>query len=153
MVSLITFHFHFQYSVYNQRSLRNEFTVMELFEPKQTTDNLVPSPWEIMISSLLPSTSSAFLDKRDNHNHFSSLSRAAHSAHGGKNEGVLIPDLLQRVFILASPLRSGALAVSLTERGITAKSLLCEFIRLFHLSRLYQHLSIRASFCSWFGGW
>ncbi|VDL64442.1 unnamed protein product [Hymenolepis diminuta] len=61
------------YSVYNQRSLRNEFTVMELFEPKQTTDNLVPSPWEIMINSLLPSTSSAFLDKRDNHNYFTSL--------------------------------------------------------------------------------
>ncbi|VDO00169.1 unnamed protein product [Rodentolepis nana] len=112
------------YSVYNQRSLRTEFTVMELFEPKQTTDNLVPSPWEIMISSLLPSTGSAFFDKSDKHNHFSSFSRAAHSAHGGKNEGVLIPDLLQRVFILASPLRSGALAVSLTERGITAKSLL-----------------------------
>uniref|UniRef100_A0A0R3SMK1 EMC1_C domain-containing protein n=1 Tax=Hymenolepis diminuta TaxID=6216 RepID=A0A0R3SMK1_HYMDI len=41
------------YSVYNQRSLRNEFTVMELFEPKQTTDNLVPSPWEIMLNSPL----------------------------------------------------------------------------------------------------
>ncbi|VDL65017.1 unnamed protein product [Hymenolepis diminuta] len=69
-----------------------------------------------MLNRLLPSTTSAFFDKRDNHDHFSSLSRAAHSAHGGKNEGVLIPDLLQRVFILASPLRSGALAVSLTER-------------------------------------
>ncbi|VDL58951.1 unnamed protein product, partial [Hymenolepis diminuta] len=106
MVFLITSHFHFQYTVYNQRSLRNEFTVMELFEPKQTTDNLVPSPWEIMLNRLLPSTTSAFFDKRDNHDHFSSLSRAAHSAHGGKNEGVLIPDLLQRVFILPSPLRS-----------------------------------------------
>ncbi|EUB58619.1 hypothetical protein EGR_06502 [Echinococcus granulosus] len=109
------------YSVYNQRSLRTEFTVMELFEPLHTTENLVPSPWDILVHSLVPPSSSA---KSDDHNRqFSSLRRAAHSAHGG-SDGVLIPDILQRAFILGSPLRSGALAVSLTERGITAKSLL-----------------------------
>ncbi|KAM7539288.1 hypothetical protein Aperf_G00000057648 [Anoplocephala perfoliata] len=113
------------YSVYNQRSHRTEFTVMELFERKETTDNLVPSPWDIFISSFLPSHSSPLVTAdNDKHRHFSSLIRAANSAHGPTNESVLIPDILQRAFILASPLRSGALAVSLTERGITAKSLL-----------------------------
>uniref|UniRef100_A0A158R7I7 ER membrane protein complex subunit 1 n=1 Tax=Taenia asiatica TaxID=60517 RepID=A0A158R7I7_TAEAS len=109
------------YSVYNQRSLRTEFTVMELFEPHHTTENLVPSPWDILVDSFVPPSSSAKSDSQKRQ--FSSLRRAAHSAHGG-SDGVLIPDILQRAFILGSPLRSGALAVSLTERGITAKSLL-----------------------------
>ncbi|KAL5105218.1 ER membrane protein complex subunit 1 [Taenia crassiceps] len=109
------------YSVYNQRSLRTEFTVMELFEPHHTTENLVPSPWDILVHSLVPPSSSAKSDSQNRQ--FSSLRRASHSAHGG-SDGVLIPNILQRAFIMGSPLRSGALAVSLTERGITAKSLL-----------------------------
>ena len=80
------------------------------------------------MNSIIPRSSSLnSLDNDDkNGRQFSSLRRAAHSAHGGSESGVLVPDILQRAFILASPLRSGALAVSLTERGITAKSLLCK---------------------------
>ena len=98
---------------------------MELFEPRDTTRDLVPSPWEILVNSIIPPSPSSLSSPEQDGHQFSSLRRAAHSAHGGSGSGVLIPDILQRAFILASPLRSGALAVSLTERGITAKSLLC----------------------------
>ncbi|VDD82910.1 unnamed protein product [Mesocestoides corti] len=110
------------YSVYNQRSLRSEFTILELFEPRQTTGALVPSPWQIFIQSLMPSRSGHLSRTKAQ---FSSQERATHSAFGdGSISGALIPDILQRAYILASPVRSGAVSVSLTERGITAKSLL-----------------------------
>lgn len=119
---------------------------MELFEPKRTADNLVPSPWDIITSSLLPSSSSPLVtDDGDKRRHFSSLIRAANSAHGAANESVLIPDFLQRAFILASPLRSGALAVSLTERGITAKSLICMLNCLIHLNIIRKFMKCSIS--------
>ncbi len=105
--------------MYNQRSLRSEFTILELFEPRQSAAAAVgaPSPWQIFTSSFSQS-------RPGESTRFSSLQRAANGEPQSPT-AALVPQILQRAYILASPVRSGAVAVSLTERGVTAKSLLC----------------------------
>jgi len=113
------------YSIYNQRSLRSEFTILELFEPHHASASLVPNPWQMISSSLPLATSYADSLTDAASLTFSSQQRAVNSAGLGFADGSsLIPEILQRSYILASPVRSGGVAVSITERGITAKSLL-----------------------------
>ncbi|VDL95942.1 unnamed protein product [Schistocephalus solidus] len=147
------------YSMYNQRSLRSEFTILELFEPARTMSALVPSPWQLFVRSMIPTNwqqqhhqqqeqctkpgnqevacadGKSSETQQHNVNIFSSQQRAANSAFdlsaakksprsGAGDPGLLVPEILQRSYILASPIRPGAVAVTLTERGITAKSLL-----------------------------
>ncbi|VEL13461.1 unnamed protein product, partial [Protopolystoma xenopodis] len=56
---------------------------------------------------------------------FSSLERAAMAAAPNPAQGLgLTPHIVQRAYILGTPARPGGSAVSITERGITAKSIL-----------------------------
>ncbi|XP_018647688.1 hypothetical protein Smp_003340 [Schistosoma mansoni] len=74
------------YTYYNHKSLRNEATVIELYEPTKLSGELC----------------------------------ASHST----GENSLIPQVLQQSYILNTPPRSGAVTVSVTERGITAKNII-----------------------------
>ncbi|BHF80518.1 DUF1620 super [Sparganum proliferum] len=161
-VSLVVSENWVLYSMYNQRSLRSEFTILELFEPARTMSALVPSPWQLFVRSMIPTNwqqqhqnqqqeqcskqdsqeatcvgARSSGDQQQSGNIFSSQQRAANSAFdlptakasvpsggGVRDPGLLVPEILQRSYILASPIRPGAVAVTLTERGITAKSLL-----------------------------
>ncbi|KAL7057175.1 hypothetical protein AAHC03_019459 [Spirometra sp. Aus1] len=160
-VSLVVSENWVLYSMYNQRSLRSEFTILELFEPARTMSALVPSPWQLFVRSMIPANwqqqqqqqqeqcskqdgreatcvgARSSGNQQQSGNIFSSQQRAANSAFdlpaakapvpsggGLRDPGLLVPEILQRSYILASPIRPGAVAVTLTERGITAKSLL-----------------------------
>ncbi|CAI2722726.1 unnamed protein product [Schistosoma spindalis] len=125
------------YTYYNHKSLRNEATVIELYEPTKLSGELcasqsIPSPWQLFLSNLIPSwllsNPSSLKGSGDlsGFSRFSSLFRASDvdGFCGSTGENSLIPQVLQQSYILNTPPRSGAVTVSVTERGITAKNII-----------------------------
>ncbi|CAL8071729.1 unnamed protein product [Calicophoron daubneyi] len=146
------------YTYYNYKSLRNEVTVLELFEPTTTrgpsspddlcASYLVPGPWQLFLRNILPtswlfgfsSTSSVAstenfasgtgMTKAAVHSSsrpiFSSLYRTTDASGicSSTLENSLVPQVLQQSYILSTPPVAGAASVSLTERGITSKSII-----------------------------
>ncbi|CAH8434876.1 unnamed protein product [Schistosoma haematobium] len=125
------------YTYYNHKSLRNEATVIELYEPTKLSGELcasqsIPSPWQLFLSNLIPSwllsnpSSSKGSGDLSGFSRFSSLFRASDvdGFCGSTGENSLIPQVLQQSYILNTPPRSGAVTVSVTERGITAKNII-----------------------------
>ncbi|KAA3671932.1 uncharacterized protein DEA37_0006321, partial [Paragonimus westermani] len=144
------------YTYYNHKSLRNEVTVLELFEP--TTEGVggrselcaafsVPGPAQLFLRNILPAgllssltpTPPSSSERGGDQNEvwgpralaggsrsiFSSLYRTSEadgkcSATGADS---LIPQVMQQSYILTTPPCNGVAAVSLTERGITSKSI------------------------------
>lgn len=128
-----------KYTYYNHKSLRNEATVIELYEPTKLSGELcasqsIPSPWQLFLSNLIPSwllsnpSSSKGSGDLSGFSRFSSLFRASDvdGFCGSTGENSLIPQVLQQSYILNTPPRSGAVTVSVTERGITAKNIIRE---------------------------
>ncbi|KAF5399731.1 hypothetical protein PHET_07178, partial [Paragonimus heterotremus] len=149
--------FHiFKYTYYNHKSLRNEVTVLELFEP--TTEGVagrselcaafsVPGPAQLflrnilpagLLSSLTPTPPSSSEHGRDQNevwgpralaggsrSIFSSLYRTSEADGKCSMTGAdsLVPQVMQQSYILTTPPCNGVAAVSLTERGITSKSI------------------------------
>ncbi|VDP18306.1 unnamed protein product [Schistosoma margrebowiei] len=125
------------YTYYNHKSLRNEATVIELYEPTKLSGELcasqsIPSPWQLFLSNLIPSwllsNPSSLKGSGDlsGFSRFSSLFRASDvdGFCGSTGENSLIPQVLQQSYILNTPPRSGAVTVSVTERGITSKNII-----------------------------
>ncbi|TNN16586.1 ER membrane protein complex subunit 1 isoform 1 [Schistosoma japonicum] len=127
------------YTYYNHKSLRNEATVLELYEPTKLSGELcashsIPSPWQLFLSNFIPSwlsnpSSQLSVSKNPSDlsfSHFSSLFRASDvdGFCSSTGENSLIPQVLQQSYILNTPPRSGAAAVSITDRGITAKNVI-----------------------------
>ncbi|CAH8825216.1 unnamed protein product [Trichobilharzia szidati] len=122
------------YTYYNHKSLRNEVTVIELYEPTKLSGELcashsIPSPGQLFLSNLIPSwlsTSSSKSDSNSVSSRFSSLFRASDvdGFCGSTGENSLVPQVFQQSYILSTPPRSGAAAVSITDRGITSKNII-----------------------------
>ncbi|CAH8440658.1 unnamed protein product [Heterobilharzia americana] len=127
------------YTYYNHKSLRNEVTVIELYEPTKLSGELcashsIPSPGQLFLSNLIPSwlsnpSSRASVSKTTSDSsgsRFSSLFRASDvdGFCGSTGENSLVPQVFQQSYILNTPPRSGAVAVSITDRGITSKNII-----------------------------
>lgn len=125
------------YTYYNHKSLRNEATVIELYEPTKLSGELcasqsIPSPWQLFLNNLIPSwllsNPSSLKGSGDlsSFSRFSSLFRASDvdGFCSSTGENSLIPQVLQQSYILNTPPRSGGVTVSVTERGITAKNII-----------------------------
>ncbi|THD20530.1 ER membrane protein complex subunit 1 [Fasciola hepatica] len=138
------------YTYYNHKSLRHEVTVLELYEPFNQSGGpgelcasyLVPGPWQIFLRNAFPtswfssfaggtSESNLVADSTDPkprnrgfRAYFSSLYRSTDSGGICQSTGAhsIIPQVLQQSYIFSTAPTHGAAAASLTERGITAKS-------------------------------
>ncbi|TPP58917.1 ER membrane protein complex subunit 1 [Fasciola gigantica] len=138
------------YTYYNHKSLRHEVTVLELYEPFNQSGGpgelcasyLVPGPWQIFLrnafptswfssfaggtseSNLVPDSTDPKPRNRGFRAYFSSLYRSTDSGGICQSTGAhsIIPQVLQQSYIFSSAPTHGVAAASLTERGITAKS-------------------------------
>lgn len=149
-----------QYTYYNHKSLRHEVTVLELYEPFNRSGGpgelcvsyLVPGPWQLFLQNAFPTSwfssltggameSSSVADSTDPkprnrglRAYFSSLYRSTDSGGICQSTGThsIVPQVLQQSYIFSTAPTHGVAAASHTERGITAKSIICKSFSLFY---------------------